>query len=119
MASYQMVSRVRDKQLRILNLDAANQAYAIPKGHAITAVYYRNRTANAVTGGLKIGTTVGGTDIVAAQTISGSSIGHVAEASILKRLFSLSASQTLYIDAVSAWNSAAIDLFISLDKCAP
>lgn len=120
MASYQMVSRARDKQMRILNLDAASAAtFAIPRGHAIDSIYFRNRTANAVTGGIKIGTTAGGVDIVAAQAVGASAFGHVPAADLLKRFFSVTDRQVLYIDAVSAWNSASIDLYITLNKLQP
>ena len=115
----QMISRARDKQLRIFSLQSANAGYAIPRGHAIAAIYWRNRTANAVTGGLKIGTTAGGVDIVAAQAMGANGIGHVPDADLLKRFFSVTDRQVLYIDAVSAWNDATIDLYIVLDKLQP
>ena len=119
MATSKTVSRARDKQLRILGLDAASAGAAIPRGHAIAAIFWRNRTANAVTGGIKIGTTAGATDIVAAQAVGGNGIGHITDATILKRFFSVTDRQVLYIDAVSAWNDATIDLYIVLDKLQP
>jgi len=119
MATSQMVSRARDKQLRILGLTAISAAYAVPRGHAIAAIYFRNRTANAVTGGVKIGTAAGATDIVAAQAIGANGIGHVADADLLKRFFSTTDRQVLFIDAVSAWNSATVDFYLVLDKLQP
>jgi len=115
----QTVSRARDKQIRALGLTAAFAGLAVPRGHAIAEIYFRNRTANAVTGGLKIGTTAGGVDIVADQAIGANGIGHVADAAVLKRFFSTTDRQVLFIDAVSAWNSATVDLYIVLDKLQP
>jgi hypothetical protein len=87
---------------------------AIPYGYAIAGIYIVNTTANAITGGLKIGTTAGATDVVAAQTVGANALVSVPYVDLLKRLFSMSVNQTLYIQAVSSWNSASITISFDL-----
>lgn len=102
--------------VKVLNALAANGTISIPGGFRVMGIAYANTTANAVTGGIKIGTTSGGTDVVAAQAVGANAIGTVADADILKRLFSRTAAQTLYIQAVTAWNSASVELSLDLKK---
>jgi len=84
----------------------------LPAGAYVHNVVVQNTTANAVTGGIKVGTTAGGTDVVAALTCGANCYTFVADASLLKRVFSATASQTLSIDAVTAWNSASVDVTV-------
>ena len=95
---------------RLRTVTAANSAFTLPKGWMIEQIIYRNTTANAVTGGIKIGTTAGAADIVAAQAIGANAVGHVTAANILLRFFSATASQQIFIDAVTAWNAASLEL---------
>lgn len=78
----------------------------IPKNRYIKAIYMRNSTANAVTGGIKIGTTSGGTDVVAAQAVGANAFLKVADADVLIKGWS--SDQTLFIQDVTAWNSASV-----------
>lgn len=94
------------------SLQSAAGTISLPAGAYVTAIVIGNTTANAVTGGLKFGTTVGGTDIVAAQAVAANSLGFVTDATLLKRIFSAIAPQTIYIDAVGAWNSAVVNIQI-------
>ena len=91
----------------------SNTTVVIPAGMAIAGIYIANSTSNAVTGGIKIGTTSGATDVVVAQAVGASALVSVSDATLLKRLFSMSVDQTLYIQAVSSWNSA--NLIVSFD----
>jgi len=84
-----------------------------PKGYKIESILFENTTANAVTGGIKIGTTVGGTDVVSAATVGANAEGLMT---LAKDFFSTSANQTLYIDAVTAWNAASINLTFRFRK---
>lgn len=97
-------------------LQAVNQASAfqlvLPAGAYILGIIINNKTANAITGGLKAGTTAGAVDVLTAQTVGANLLGQVLDAAILKRTFSRSGSQTLFFDAVVAWNGAIIDIYI-------
>lgn len=94
----------------------ANGTFVVPAVWAIDDIFIVNTTANAITGGLRIGTTGGGVDVVVALAVGANLIGHIPEASMLKRLFSTSVDQTLYIQAVTLWNSASLNLRIVLKK---
>ena len=95
---------------------AAAGSFNVPAGYAIQYVFIQNTTANAITGGLKFGTTAGGTDVVAAQAVGANAILSVLSADITKRIFSRTAPQTVYFTAVTAWNSASVDIKILLKK---
>lgn len=91
---------------------AANTTATVAKNAEIKRITIVNTTANAVTGGIKIGTTSGGTEVVVAQAVGANELVVIADASILKRLFSTTASTTLYIQAVTSWNSASLNIYI-------
>lgn len=78
----------------------------LPANCYITDIFIEETAGNAVTGGVKIGTTNGGTDVVSAFAVGANSIAMIPSASILKKVFSRSAVQTLYFGAVSSFNSA-------------
>lgn len=85
--------------------------------YAITHIFIENTTANAITGGLKIGTTAGATDVVAAQAVGANALIVISDASILKRLFNTgSTAQTIYFDAVTSWNSASINIYFKMQR---
>jgi hypothetical protein len=101
------------KRLRAVT---ANTMISIPAGWAIARIFYAETAGNAVTGGIRIGTTSGATDVVAAQAIGGNSLDTIGDASILKKVFSRAAAQTLFIQAVSNWNGASVELSFVLGK---
>ena len=92
---------------------SSNFTVSIPAGFRLNSVVVKNNTANAITGGLKIGTSSGATDVLAATAVAGSALVDVGT---LKNTFSLSATQTLYVQAVSAWNSANVDMYFNLAR---
>lgn len=94
----------------------ANTTVSIPPGYMIVGLSVRNTTANAVTGGVRIGTTDGGVDVVVALAVAGSAILGVPDATILKKYFSASAATTLFIQTVTLWNSASLNLSFLLGK---
>ncbi len=82
----------------------------IPAGYMIFGCSMVETANHAVTGGVKVGTTSGATDVIAAQAVSGLSANSVTDANLLKKMFSASADQTLFIQPVSAWNSASVNV---------
>lgn len=84
----------------------AATTFALTAGATLKRIYVKNNNANAVTGGLKFGSTLAGTDIVAALAI-GASV--VVDATPLIPMTN-SAGGTVYIDAVVSWNSANVDI---------
>jgi hypothetical protein len=95
----------------------ANVTVLIPAGYSIVDVIVRGTNGNAVTGGLRIGTSDGGSQVIDALAVAGNSLQSAVDgAALLKRVFSHSAVQTLYIQAVSAWNSANLSVTFILNR---
>lgn len=100
---------VRGKRLVRLT---ANGTITLPAGVLLRRIYFRNRTANAVTGGIRVGTAATGTQVVTAQAVGASAI-----VSILPTIENYqAAAQTLYIEAVTAWNSADVDVLVTYEE---
>jgi hypothetical protein len=112
---------VGEYRISFLKGQTGNDILVCPAGYRINSIEIVETAGHAVTGGIKIGTTNGGTDVVAAQTVTASSYNSVADASILKRYFgeSYGSDQALYVQAVSAWNSASINIYMTLMRLMP
>ena len=103
------VSEVHGKRLVRLT---ANGAVVLPAGILVRRIYFRNRTANAVTGAIRVWSITAGAFVVAAQAV-----GANAVASVLASIESYStAVQTLTIEAVTAWNGADVDVLVCYDE---
>jgi hypothetical protein len=94
---------------------AANSSLVVPAGYFIRHIIINNTTGNVVTGGIKIGTTVGDDDIIAAQAVGANELLYVPLSAILLKLFSVGSTQTLYIDAVTDFNSASLNIRILVE----
>jgi hypothetical protein len=94
----------------------SNGTLLVPKGYAIDQIIVNETSGNAVTGGIKIGTTSGATDVVVALAVAGNSLQVILDATLLKRMFSFSADQTLFVQTVTLWNSASVDIYVKLNR---
>jgi len=94
----------------------SNVTFVVPAGYSINQLIIESTNENAVTGGLRLGTTDGGTDVVLSLSVAGNSLQIVSDATLLKRVFSFSSDQTLYIQAVTLWNSASLNIYFVLCK---
>ena len=91
---------------------AANGTLVLPAGVMLRRIYFRNRTANAVTGGIRIGTSAGGNQVVSAQAIAANAV-----VSILPTIEHYqAAAQTLFIEAVTNWNNADVDVLVTYEE---
>jgi hypothetical protein len=88
----------------------------LPSNAIIRDIFIQNTTANAITGGLKFGSTAGATDIVLALAVGANALTFVADAALLKRYFSATVAQTIFFDAVSLWNSANVNITMIFDQ---
>lgn len=95
---------------------AANTSFVVPNGYGIRSIFLVNTTANAVTGGVKLGTTSGATDVIVAQAVAANAKLKVADSALLLNIFSITADQTLFLQAVTAWNSASLSVWIQLER---
>lgn len=89
----------------------------VPAGYAIRDIFVLNTTVNPVTGGIRIGTTSGGTQVIVALAVGGGAFILSTEA--LLRAFSSTIDQILYIQAVTSWNGASLDIVVTLDLAIP
>lgn len=87
---------------------------AVPAGYKIDMILVDETAGNAVSGGLNIGTGAGGSQVVSAAAVAANAQN--VDCTLAKRYFSDSASQSLYLNAATAWNSASIDIKILLKR---
>lgn len=85
----------------------------VPAGYRIRGITVEETAGNAITGGLKIGTSAGGAQVVNAQAVGANAL---VDCALGARLFSLTTAQTLYVEDVTAWNSASIDLYLEMER---
>lgn len=84
------------------------QVGTLPPSTYIRDVFVSNTDAShAVTGGIDIGTTSGGTDVVAAANLAvgTSSVNFVTDANLAKRVFSTTAAQAIFATGHTSWNT--------------
>lgn len=97
--------------------NTADTTVIIPAGYAIASCSLINTTANAVTGGVKVGTTSGATDVVTALAVGASAL--IANTVLSKSIFSATVDQTLFIQSVVAWNSAVVNISFLIYRVIP
>lgn len=68
----------------------------LPANAYIHNIIVVEKSGGAVTGGLDIGTTASGTDVVAAKTVNASSVNFIADSALSKRVFSTTATQQIF-----------------------
>jgi len=99
--------------LRLENV-TENTSFVVPLGYRLSSIDVVNTTANAVTGGINIGTAALGAQITSAGAIGASAIVSSLISTSAARLFV--AAQTVFISAVTAWNSANLTVVVMLDQ---
>jgi hypothetical protein len=90
--------------------------FIVPANCFIDSIIIINNNANAVTGGLKFGTTAGGTDVVSSVAVGANAFTHVADSALAKKVFSKTANTTIYVQDVTAWNSANVDVNVIIGR---
>jgi len=90
--------------------------FIVPAGHYIRDIIIVNNTANAITGGLKFGTTSGATDVVTTVAVGANATTFVLDSALSKRLFSKTVAQTVFVQDVTAWNSANVDVTVIIGR---
>lgn len=103
--------------LRVPTVTASGAFVSIPPRFSITSIAITNATANAVTGGLNIGTTALGNDVVSAIAVGANASVIASGSTLLLQTLSNYTTVTptaLYISPVTAWNSASVDVTITV-----
>lgn len=80
----------------------------VPPGAYIREFVWNNLTATAVSGGIDVGTTANGSDVVSAQTCGASCLTFTADSALLKRVFSTTVSTPIHIAAHTTWQGANV-----------
>lgn len=111
------IQRAKIAQLRFTT--TVDTSFVIPAGYAIDDWIIENTTANAVTGGLDIGTTDTGVDVASAFAVGASFIGFITAAALLKKYFSRTVNTTIFVVAHTSWNSASLTHTVMLNKINP
>ena len=88
------------------------QVGRLPPSTYIQHIIASNSTANAVTGGIAVGTTSGGADVVAALDCAANCLSFVADSALLKRVFSTTNPQPLFVTPVTAGNNANVTVTV-------
>lgn len=101
----------------VAQLVGANAQLNLPTYSEITRIYLCNRTTNAVTGGIRIGTSPGGTQVVTAQAVAGTADLPISVAPSVNAI--LATVQILYVEAVTAWNNALVDVVVEYRRLYP
>jgi hypothetical protein len=83
-------------------------SFVLPTNAYLVDILVTNTTGNAITGGLKFGTSAGAIDVVTAMAMGANALGVASVTGLLKKFFS--SSQTIYYDAVTLWNSANVTI---------
>ena len=111
----------QEANLRYMDI-TGNITAVIPKGYCLDKVYIKNTSVNAVLGGIRIGTTSGNTDVLLVSTIGAgyNDVIDSAAAGLTKKMFLQGDTQdtTLYVQAVTAWNSASVDFVFVIRRIA-
>lgn len=84
----------------------------LPANAYISMVIYNNTTANAVTGGITLGSTANGTDISTATTCAANCLAQATDAQLVKRAWSTTGSTPINAAAATAWNSANVTITV-------
>lgn len=93
-----------------------NTTFSVTAGYLIDSVVIENTNANVITGGIKIGTTDGGVDVLAALAVGASALYAIPDAALLKRVFSTASNTTLFLQTVTLWNAANLNVYVATRK---
>lgn len=84
--------------------------------YLVKGLYIENSTANAVTGGLNVGTSDDGAEIFATLTVGASGMYWYLPADAVAVAFELTEDDELFFHAETAWNSASLIVKLVLQR---
>jgi|ERR1700722_2423579 len=98
------------------NSTAVLPLFTLPVGAKVRAIYVQNTTANAVTGGVNIGTAVAGAQVASATAIGANAFVVISGSTLLNSTWaSTTVPQSLYLTAAIAFNAASLNVEIVWD----
>lgn len=114
---YVSISNTQNQTISVA-ANSADAQIAIPAGYRISYIDIINTASTAPTGGVNFGTdtTSASNAVVSAVSVAASNTTTVADSDILKKFFSTASPTSIYVSAVTSWNSADLDIFLGLQK---
>jgi len=109
-------NNTNNQQILAANLTASSGTTAyqfgyLPPNAVIESITINNTTANAVTGGINIGTSSGGAQILSAQAVGANGFVRVNGGSLVAQAFKSGAN--LFVNAVTSWNAASLNITVN------
>ena len=103
-------------------LVTGNTSFTLPQGYKITSIIVHNTTANALTGGLDVGLTTNGVEIVSAEAIGANAevVCTLIQSGTIGGTFT-TADDIIYFsdgDDDTNWNSASLEITVSMERIA-
>lgn len=112
-AAYALLSQPGQFNKLVVSAAISGGSVTIPANTFIQHIIINERAGAAITGGLAFGTSAaGGVDVVAAKAVGANADTHVTDAALLKRFFSVAATQAVTYEAVVAWNGANVNITV-------
>jgi len=103
-----------DAQETYLDLTVTGDtSFSVPSGYKITSIVLFNTTANAVTGGINIGLSAGAEEVVANFAMGANAL---VDCTLLQKFFSTTVADVIYVNDVTSWNSASLEMRVQLQK---
>ena len=97
----------------IANSTLIQPLFVLPVGAKLRAIYLQSTNVNAVTGGVNIGTAVSGAQVWSGQAVAGNAV--VSSAPLSNTWNGGAVQVSLYLSAVTAFNSASLNVEIVWD----
>lgn len=85
----------------------------LPANAYIEKIIVTERAGNAITGGLQFGEAAAGGTICSAHAVGANGNTVVTDAALLKKFFSVAATQAIHFDANTAWNGANVNIIVT------
>jgi hypothetical protein len=98
------------------NVQTGGLTFVLPAGTIIRDIIWQEVSNVTPTGGIRMGTTSGGSQVVAGFALAASSLVSTPEVSMLERVFPTTTSiltpTTLYVTPVTSWAGSAVDVTV-------
>lgn len=85
-------------------------SFSLPAGSYPESIVIREKSGNAIAGGVRFGTAHGEDDVVGALAVEASAMNKVMVGPLV---IDFAADKVIHFDAVHDWNGAAVDMFIN------
>lgn len=99
--------------LAVTAVSSSNSSLIMPSRSYIANIVIQETAGHAITGGLNIGTSSNGSQIFSGLSVGANSLQSINAGSLAQTIFSVSSTQTIYLNAASSWNGASINVTLA------